>query len=259
MNLRTAILAAVAGATILSSCGPKSGGQGDDSLETKKENRKEEKEKKDGVVETRFPNGKLKTRVSYKEGKRHGKSESFYDNGQLCMSEEYVEGRKEGKFLWHHESGTLYKEGEFINGRKNGWEKIYHKNGKLKSKTEFFKGEPTGQFEEYDLDGKAIPKVEVQIASQSYNRSTGMYTLKIRLSKSVKSFDAYLHPDNGSGGLQRNEMEYMTDKGQEASVSVKVPSGSALIGKFHVRVDLETFSGAKYEITKVVDINTTKL
>ena len=49
-------------------------------------------EKKNGVIETHYDNGKLESRVNYKDGKVNGLCETWYDNGQLYSRENYKDG-----------------------------------------------------------------------------------------------------------------------------------------------------------------------
>ena len=50
-------------------------------------------ETKNGVVETHYGNGKLQTRMNYKDGKLDGKREVWYINGQLWTRETYKNGK----------------------------------------------------------------------------------------------------------------------------------------------------------------------
>ena len=47
---------------------------------------------KNGVVETRYDNGQLKTRENYKNGKLDGLSEAWLENGQLELRASYKDG-----------------------------------------------------------------------------------------------------------------------------------------------------------------------
>ena len=49
-------------------------------------------EKKNGVVETHYSNGQLKSRANYKDGKLDGLRETWHDNGKLWSRETYKDG-----------------------------------------------------------------------------------------------------------------------------------------------------------------------
>ena len=49
-------------------------------------------EKKNGVVETHYGNGKLESRANYKDDKLDGLYEYWYDNGQPYSRANYKDG-----------------------------------------------------------------------------------------------------------------------------------------------------------------------
>ena len=49
-------------------------------------------EKKNGVVETYYDNGQLKSRATYKDGKLDGLFEDWYSDGQLWLRYNYKNG-----------------------------------------------------------------------------------------------------------------------------------------------------------------------
>jgi len=53
-------------------------------------------EKINGVVETHYGNGKLKSRETYKDGKLNGLFEEWYDNGQPMERETYEDDELNG-------------------------------------------------------------------------------------------------------------------------------------------------------------------
>ena len=50
-------------------------------------------EKLNGVVETHYGNGQLRSRANYKDGNIDGLREVWYDNGQLQSRENYKDGK----------------------------------------------------------------------------------------------------------------------------------------------------------------------
>ena len=49
-------------------------------------------ETKNGVVETRYDNGQLKTRATYKDGELNGLCEAWYNDGKPMGSVTYKDG-----------------------------------------------------------------------------------------------------------------------------------------------------------------------
>jgi antitoxin component YwqK of YwqJK toxin-antitoxin module len=48
-----------------------------------------------------YPNGILKERSSYKDGKEHGKCESYYENGTIKEVKVYEDGDLHGTWVTH--------------------------------------------------------------------------------------------------------------------------------------------------------------
>ena len=71
---------------------------------------------KNGVVETRYDNGQLKTRENYKNGKLNGLYESWYETGKPWSRKNYKNGKRDGLHESWYENGQLelrasYKDG----------------------------------------------------------------------------------------------------------------------------------------------------
>ena len=50
--------------------------------------------KKNGVIETYYDNGQLKSRENYKDGKLDGLREAWYSNGKLYSRENYKDRKR---------------------------------------------------------------------------------------------------------------------------------------------------------------------
>jgi antitoxin component YwqK of YwqJK toxin-antitoxin module len=138
---------------------------------------------KNGVVETKYPNGKLKERfTSAKDSTGHEdevKYESWYDNGQKKKYEEFNEGKRNGVSVSWHENGqtedsTNFIAGKEIDGKKVGWHKngqksyeyevknglpnwkkaLWYESGKVRQEVDYKNGQPTGIVYEWYESGK---------------------------------------------------------------------------------------------------------
>lgn len=111
-----------------------------------------------GTEKLYFPNGKIQTILTYKDGIHHGSFKDFYPNGQLKQSGEYVEGKMEGILRGFYADGTLKEEVEHQEGVTQGPFKEYNENGTLKAEGNFTtKGEEEsleyGLIKLYDAEG----------------------------------------------------------------------------------------------------------
>lgn len=140
-----------------------------------------------------YPDGKVKTRASYKgntpegirreyaqtgevvaaytykngtligegivddEGMRDGPWKEFYEDGQLRSEGVYRNGNRIGKWRFYHPDGALEQEGNYNNqGNTNGLWKWYYANGLLLREENFLNGNSEGIFTEYDENGNVI-------------------------------------------------------------------------------------------------------
>ncbi len=132
----------------------------------------------DIVKEEFYPNGQLKSRITFKEGiEANELREYYYENGQFEMNTILTDGMKDGTWESYYENGQLqkrinYKEGIehginegyqengiieyrnfYKNGVSDGIDEQYHENGKLAKKMPMIDGEANGIWEYYDENG----------------------------------------------------------------------------------------------------------
>ena len=79
----------------------------------------EKENMKDGVVETFYKNGQLKSRENYK-GLPNGPCEYFRNNGQLHLKTNYKNGVPHGLWESFYENGQLREKINYINGKRDG-------------------------------------------------------------------------------------------------------------------------------------------
>lgn len=70
-----------------------------------------------GVAISTFPNGKLKVRVEFQEGRENGMYELWHEDGTLIHQAEYSKGSYSGPVKWWTPEGKLAIEAEFSDGR----------------------------------------------------------------------------------------------------------------------------------------------
>ncbi|MDY0103357.1 MAG: hypothetical protein RBS07_10485 [Lentimicrobium sp.] len=140
-----------------------------------------------------YPDGKVKTRASYKgdtpegvrreysptgevtaayiykkgiiiaegivddEGVRDGPWKEFYTDGQLRAEGLYRNGNRIGKWRFYHPNGNLEQEGSYNNqGNTDGLWKWYYEDGLVLREENFLNGNSEGIFTEYDENGSVI-------------------------------------------------------------------------------------------------------
>lgn len=116
----------------------------------------------DGTFFYKYPDGKVKWKIGYKEGKKEGVWQRFsedkilmdeipyennlangqikkYSNGVLSGFLDYQNGIENGKFVGYHDNGKLSFDGTFVDGKREGQFFNYDSNGFLYL-IEFYKG-----------------------------------------------------------------------------------------------------------------------
>lgn len=90
-----------------------------------------EDENFNGLIESYFQDGKLKSSVSYSSGIKNGKSELFYSNGQIKEEYNYTDGVLDGEQLTFHATGKLKSQATYAKGKMQGSTKVYDQDGKV--------------------------------------------------------------------------------------------------------------------------------
>jgi hypothetical protein len=84
-----------------------------------------------GYYVAKYPNGIIKMKGYYVNGKRNGQWMSFYENGNLQSKGFFKDGLRDGKAEVYYENGKIYYEGYYKKGREVGWWTFYSPEGKI--------------------------------------------------------------------------------------------------------------------------------
>jgi antitoxin component YwqK of YwqJK toxin-antitoxin module len=184
-----------------------------------------------------YPDGKVKTRASYKgtvpegirreyaesgevvaaytfkngvmiaegivddEGMRDGPWKEFYENGQLRSEGVYRNGNRIGKWRFYHANSSLEQEGSYNNqGNTDGLWKWYYDDGLLLREENFLNGNSEGIFTEFDERGNVIIQGEYVDG----------------LEEGLWKYQHGDHREEGiyRGGMRNGEWKYYYDDGQ---------------------------------------------
>ena len=66
-----------------------------------------------GLWQCYWPNGRIKVRFEYSDGKRHGRQECWWDNGKLCQEGMCENDECVGVWRSYLRDGRFFKEEEF--------------------------------------------------------------------------------------------------------------------------------------------------
>jgi len=76
-----------------------------------------------------YPNGNVKSEITYSNGVREGEAKLYYENGNLKEERFYVNGRVEGLVRYYNKAGKLIEMANLENGRREGPTTIYDFTG----------------------------------------------------------------------------------------------------------------------------------
>jgi len=107
---------------------------------------------KDGVERQFFPNGRIKSEVTYVNGQLTGISRAWHENGVLESEMPIVDGSVEGLVKQWNEDGELLGSYAICNG--TGVQKTWYQNGKLMGEIAQVSGQRTGRLRAYFEDGE---------------------------------------------------------------------------------------------------------
>jgi hypothetical protein len=145
-----------------------------------------------GEVRYKFPSGKLKSIVNYKDNKKVGVSHSFYETGEKQYEISYVDGKKHGVVKWFYKSGKLYRATSYKEGLKQGAQKKYWESGKIKSQMDYMDNMMCIGLKEFTNKGKQKAEPQIVIKHVNLLRQTNMYHLELSLNKKFKNVQFYI-------------------------------------------------------------------
>jgi len=106
-----------------------------------------------------YPNGKIKQKITFKDGNKECEFKSYYENGQIKVQGTYKKDKQEGTFIWYYENGTIETKSFFINDKENGKVEQYYETDILKLEGIFRDGKPDGIIKMYYPNGKIEKEV----------------------------------------------------------------------------------------------------
>jgi antitoxin component YwqK of YwqJK toxin-antitoxin module len=111
-------------------------------------------QKRNGIYEKFYPNGKVAESAQFLNDSVHGEHRMYFENGQVHIIEHFDNGKLHGPFLRYREDGSKYIEQNFVHGHYEGWSTRYYPNGQVEERVMLVHSEENGPFTEYYPNGK---------------------------------------------------------------------------------------------------------
>jgi antitoxin component YwqK of YwqJK toxin-antitoxin module len=126
----------------------------DYSENAKVEEGRYEEGKKIGVWKTYYPNGNIKSEITYTNNRPKGYAKMYYENGKMQEEGIWENNRWVGDYKAYHSNGQLFYDFAYNNtGKREGQQKYYYENGQMMMKGEMKDGKEAGVWEEHYENG----------------------------------------------------------------------------------------------------------
>jgi hypothetical protein len=201
------------------------------------------------VVHSYYSGGKVKSEITYKNGKKNGVARSFDRDGSLVLELNYVDDKREGMSKKYFAGGKILAQTtEYRNDKMNGVQIKYRGNGKLLSEAPYQNDFPCLGLKEY-LENEALKKKypSIEIKVEDNIQSTGSYEIKLSLSEKVRRvrfYEGKLSP-NGCITDDDNRLKYLLqdESTKTGEISWDIPPGTFMMQELNFIAAFETLMG----------------
>lgn len=140
---------------------------------------KDDPNKKEGVYNRFYDDGKIQEVSLYKNGKLNGERKLYQSSGKLMQTETYVNDKYEGPFKSYYDDGTLQQEGNYKDNMMSGvWKNYYQIPNVEKNEMTLVEGKISGPAKEYYPNGKLNAegnKIEIAEGVDVYDGKVNVY------------------------------------------------------------------------------------
>lgn len=127
-----------------------------------------------GYLIRHYPNGQLKSRKGYFEGKQEGDAWIYYADGKVYSQRPYRNGEKHGEHLAYYPNGQKKFQYYFVNGLGEGTHLEWYEDGSPRREMNYKDGKEFGAQKMWRTDGKIRSNYVVRENGRQY----GMLGLK---------------------------------------------------------------------------------
>ncbi|MGK9368939.1 TonB family protein [Melioribacter sp. Ez-97] len=116
-----------------------------------------------GVSRSYYPDGSIRSEISYVNDVLDGAAVEYYPNGNLKSYKEFSNGILHGKVIFYYPDGLIERQYDVNNGVKDGTERIYYPNGSLREISIYESGRLVKR-NRFDMDPDYRPLPEQYLA-----------------------------------------------------------------------------------------------
>ncbi len=110
--------------------------------------------KRIGIWKEYYPNGNLKSKITYDKGRPNGYAMMYHDNGKIKEEGLWQNSRWIGDYKLYYDNGQVQQEFKFNqSGNREGGQKYYFENGQVMIEGNWANGKESGMVKEYYENG----------------------------------------------------------------------------------------------------------
>jgi hypothetical protein len=210
--------------------------------------------KKNGVVKSYYPDGAIKSEITFKDGKQHGKAKQYYNDGTLAREIDYANNIIHGWAKRYWETGKLYQETPYDSGKIHGVQKRYNGAGKLTAVATYSQGFDCMGLKEYLVDGSLkteYPKIVLKTEDRLLSEAS--YYIRVSMSEKVKKVEYYM--GNLTAGCMHDRLDpLMPDGKAKARIQFSILPGEIIMENINIIAKVETLAGNTYITQKPFNV-----
>lgn len=124
------------------------------AMEAKVEEGKFADSKKIGIWKMYFPNGNIKSEITFTNNRPSGYAKMYYENGKVQEEGNWENNRWVGDYKTYYENGQVFYDFKYTgSGKREGEQKYFYENGKTMMVGVMHDGKEAGVWEEYYENG----------------------------------------------------------------------------------------------------------
>lgn len=197
---------------------------------------------RNGVITSKYEDGKLEFEITYRKGKKDGEEIYFYENGNPKHKKTYKENVLNGEETLFYENGKPQLQNHYVNGKKNGETTYFDENGN-RTKIEHFKDDIKDGVEHIISDNSLVE--ENHYTNGVLNGVTKKYNKEYQT-------DEIEYADGKKNGIARHfnkdgsttEVPYVND--QKNGTGVAYYPDKKIANKAEYRNDMKNGMSLKY-------------
>ncbi|MDB5201623.1 MAG: tetratricopeptide repeat protein [Ferruginibacter sp.] len=107
-----------------------------------------------GMVEAKYPNGKISYQAAFNESNGEGIRKIFYPNGNIYFDGIRLNGFNEGNCKTYYANAVVKEDENYLLGELHGLCRYYYSNGKMEREENYYEGSKHGISKYFDEQGK---------------------------------------------------------------------------------------------------------